>query len=284
MKVLHDIDAARRAVRDEQQAGHTVGLVPTMGALHEGHVSLIRAARSQCDTVAVTIFVNPLQFGPGEDLDSYPKTLDSDLGTCRACGVAVVFAPSSETMYPGETTTKIHVNRLTEGLCGELRPGHFDGVTTVVAKLFQILPANKAFFGEKDFQQLVVIRRMVDDLNMPIEIVACPTVRHPDGLAMSSRNANLSPKERSQALSLSKSLFCAADRVKLGEDRTGPLVDKIRSTIMAAGPAIIDYVKIVDAHTLESLETIDRPARICLAVRIGSCRLIDNVGIDAPPS
>lgn len=284
MKVLHDIDATRRTVREEQQAGHTVGLVPTMGALHEGHVSLIRAARSQSDAVAVTIFVNPRQFGPGEDLDAYPRTLDQDLATCRACGVSLVFAPSNETMFPGDTRTKIHVNRLTEGLCGDQRPGHFDGVTTVVAKLFQILPANKAFFGEKDYQQLVVIKRMVDDLNIPIEIVACPTVRHPDGLAMSSRNANLSPQQRAQALSLSQSLFCAADRVKLGEARSAPLVDQIRSTLTAAGPAIIDYVKIVDARTLESLETIDRPARICLAVRIGSCRLIDNVGIDAPPS
>ena len=282
MKVLHDIDVTRRAIRDQQQSGHTVGLVPTMGALHEGHLSLIRTARAQCDTVAVTIFVNPLQFGPNEDLAEYPETMEEDLAKCEAEGVSVVFAPSETTMYPGDVVTTVHVRRLTEGLCGGRRPGHFDGVATVVAKLFQIIPADKAFFGEKDFQQLVVIRQMVQDLNIPIEIVACPTVREPDGLAMSSRNAYLSPQERRQAVLLSKSLFAAADHVKMGERGTSSLVDEIRTTIATAEPATIDYVEIVDARTLESLEQIDRQARICAAVHFGSCRLIDNVGIDAP--
>ncbi len=282
MKVLHDIDETRRAIRDQQQSGRTVGLVPTMGALHEGHLSLIRTARAQSDAVAVTIFVNPLQFGPNEDLAAYPESMEDDLANCEVEGVSVVFAPSEKTMYPGDAVTKIHVRRLTEGLCGGRRPGHFDGVATGVAKLFQIIPADKAFFGEKDYQQLVVIRQMVQDLNIPIEIVACPTVREPDGLAMSSRNAFLSPHERSQAVLLSKSLFAAADRVKTGERGTSSLVDEIRTIIATAETATIDYVEIVDARSLELLEQIDHPARICVAVHFGSCRLIDNVGVDAP--
>ena len=235
MKVLHDIDVTRWAIREQQQSGRTVGLVPTMGALHEGHLSLIRTAREQCDAVAVTIFVNPRQFGPSEDLGAYPRTMEEDLAMCEAEGVSVVFAPSETTMYPGDAVTTIQVSRLTEGLCGGRRPGHFDGVATVVAKLFQILPAERAFFGEKDYQQLVVIRQMVQDLNIPIQIVACPTVRDPDGLAMSSRNAYLSPQERRQAISLSGSLFAAADRVKMGERGTSPLINEIRKTIATAG-------------------------------------------------
>ena len=282
MDVLNDIAVSRDAIRALQRNGRVVGLVPTMGALHEGHLSLIRAARTRCSAVAVTIFVNPTQFGPGEDYEAYPQTLDADLHACEAEGVDLVFAPGVTTMYPAGTQTTVHVSGLTEVLCGPCRPGHFDGVTTIVAKLFQILPADIAFFGEKDYQQLVVIRQMVRDLNMPIEIVACPTVREPDGLALSSRNAYLSGSERKAAPVLSRALFSAANRAGAGELDVAALVRGIREEILAAGPVSIEYVDIVDAETLTPLTTIDRPARICLAARIGSCRLIDNVPVDGP--
>ncbi|UCE61723.1 MAG: pantoate--beta-alanine ligase, partial [Phycisphaerales bacterium] len=191
MDVFTDIDACRSAVRDLHRGGVTVGLVPTMGALHEGHLSLIRTAHRRCDAVTVTIFVNPTQFGPNEDFRAYPRVLDSDLAACEAEGVDIVFTPDVEAMYPSDAHTTIHVDQLTDVLCGPCRPGHFDGVATVVAKLFQIVPADFAFFGEKDYQQLAVIQQMARDLNIPIEVVACPTVREPDGLAMSSRNAYL---------------------------------------------------------------------------------------------
>jgi pantoate--beta-alanine ligase len=279
MDVLTQIEPCRRAVRAAQHAGRVVGLVPTMGALHEGHMSLVRAARGQCDLVAVTIFVNPTQFGPGEDLDQYPRTWDADLAACESAGVDLIFAPQATTMYPEDSSTSVRVSGVTEGLCGAFRPGHFEGVATIVAKLFMVLPADRAFFGEKDYQQLVVIRRMVRNLMIPIEIVPCPTVREPDGLAMSSRNAYLSPDERIQAASLSRALFAAVDQLQAGERRAARLTDRVRNAILAAGPATIEYVDVVDAETLEVLPVIDRPARLCLAVRIGACRLIDNIGL-----
>jgi len=279
MVVLEEIEPCRRAVRDAQRSGHTVGLVPTMGALHEGHFSLIRAARERCDRVAVTIFVNPTQFGPGEDYQTYPRTLESDLAACETEGVDLVFHPATETVYPEGAKTTVHVNGVTKGLCGPCRPGHFDGVATVCAKLFNILPADLAFFGEKDYQQMVMIRRMALDLNLPIEIVPCPTVREPDGLAMSSRNAYLSADERKQAASLSRGLFAAADRIAVGERRAAAIVAIIRDQVLSAGPADIEYIEVVDPDTLESLKRIEQPVRICLAVRIGSCRLIDNIGV-----
>jgi len=297
MQVHTDIDTCRNAVRAFQRAGHTFGLVPTMGALHEGHRSLIRAAKARCARVAVTIFVNPTQFGPAEDFAAYPRPLEADLGACEQAGADIVFTPTVETMYPGtmypgarfpgarfqsRTSTTVHVSGLTDVLCGPLRPGHFDGVATVVAKLFQILPADAAFFGEKDYQQLAVIRQMVRDLNIPVEIVGCPTLREPDGLAISSRNAYLNPAQRRQAGSLSRALFAAVDRVRRGERNVAALVGGIREEILSAGPARIEYVDVVDADTLALLSIVDRPARICLAVRLGSCRLIDNVGVDAP--
>jgi len=284
MNVLKDIDSARVAVRVLQQAGGTVGLVPTMGALHEGHASLIRAAKARCTRVAVTIFVNPTQFAPAEDFAAYPRPLQADLDSCEREGVDLVFTPTVETMYPSGVKTSVHVSGLTDVLCGPRRPGHFDGVATVVAKLFHILPADAAFFGEKDYQQLAVIRRMVRDLNIPVEIVGCPTVREPGGLAMSSRNAYLTPAQRNQSGSLSLALFRAANQISAGKRNTAMIVDGIREAITTAGPAQIEYVEIVDADTLEPLTIIDRPARICLAVKIGSCRLIDNIGIDAPPT
>ncbi len=284
MQVHKDIDSCRQAVRAVQRDGGSLGLVPTMGALHEGHVSLIRAAKARCSNVAVTIFVNPTQFAPSEDFAAYPRPLQADLDACKRSGVDLVFTPAVETMYPSGVKTTVHVSGLTDVLCGPRRPGHFDGVTTVVAKLFHILPADVAFFGEKDYQQLAVIRQMVTDLNIPIEIVGCPTVREPDGLAMSSRNAYLTAAQRTQATCLSCALFDAAERIREGRRDVSPIIDGIRNEIASAGPAQIEYVDVVDANSLESLSTVDRPARICLAVRIGMCRLIDNVGVDSAPT
>ncbi len=280
MLILKDIEPGRRAVRDAQRTGHSVGLVPTMGSLHEGHLSLIRAARERCGYVAVTIFVNPTQFGPNEDYESYPRTLEADLRACEKAGVDLVFNPSVETIYPQGAQTTVHVSLVTQGLCGAGRPGHFDGVATVCAKLFNILPADAAFFGEKDYQQMVMIRRMARDLNLPIEIVSCPTLREPDGLAMSSRNAYLSNEERRQAGGLNRALLAAADRVAAGERNVQNITGTIRQEIVAEGPTNIEYVDVVDAKTIEVLQVVDRPARICLAVRIGSCRLIDNVAVN----
>jgi len=281
MRVESNIRACRNEVRAVRAAGATVGLVPTMGALHDGHVALMRRARERTRYVAVTIFVNPTQFAPGEDFGKYPRNLDADLEVCRAAEVDLVFTPNVAAMYGSGTQTLVHVAALTEGLCGPFRPGHFDGVATVVAKLFHILPADVAFFGEKDYQQLAVIRRMVTDLNISVEIVACPTVREHDGLAMSSRNAYLSPAERRQAGSLSAALFAAVNRVAEGQRGTAEITRGIREAIVAAGPCRIDYIEVVDAQTLARLAAVDRPARICLAVHIGSCRLLDNVAVDA---
>lgn len=280
MLVIEDLTRCRETVQSVRDDGKVTGVVPTMGALHEGHLSLVAAARRRCEFVAVTIFVNPTQFGPGEDYDAYPRTLPADLGACEAAGVDLVFTPTAEAMFPSDTRTTVRVSGLTEGLCGAHRPGHFDGVTTVVAKLFNAVPAELAFFGEKDYQQTVVIRRMVTDLNIPVEIVPCPTTREADGLAMSSRNAYLSPTGREQAVVLSRSLFAAAKRITAGERDAADILEAIRNEIAAAGPCDMEYVEIVDCETLAPLSNVDRPARICLAVRIGGCRLIDNVGVD----
>jgi len=281
MLVVTTVDKGREAVRDAQRLGRIVGLVPTMGALHEGHLSLVREARRRCQYVALTIFVNPAQFAGGEDYAVYPRPLEADLAACRTAGVDLVFAPEVGTMYGPDAKTTVRVASLTEVLCGPRRPGHFEGVTTVVTKLFNILPADLAFFGEKDYQQLTVIRRMVADLNLPIEVVGCPTVREPDGLAMSSRNSYLSAAHRRQASCLSRALFAARDAAAAGQRDVQKLVSAVRKTILDAGPADVEYVEIVDAATLQALAVIDRPARICLAVRIGPTRLIDNVAVDA---
>lgn len=262
-------------------AGRRIGFVPTMGALHEGHRSLIRAARAACQDVIVSIFVNPTQFGPGEDFDRYPRPLEADLAACCAEGVDAAFCPSVQEMYSQDAATKVTVSRLAEGLCGAHRPGHFDGVTTVVAKLFNIVQADVAFFGQKDAQQAAVIRRMVRDLCIPIEIVVCPTVREPDGLAMSSRNVYLSPAERTQALSLSAALRWAQERVATGERKTLELVRGMRRQIEAAGPCAIDYIEIVDAEELTPKAVVEGRCLVALAVRIGKTRLIDNVVVEA---
>ncbi len=280
MNVAYTIGQVRQAVRAAREQGRSIHFVPTMGALHEGHFSLIRAARRPDGFVVVSIFVNPTQFGPNEDFTKYPRPVEQDLAGCRREGVDLVFLPAPEEMYPPGSRTVVHVPGLTETLCGPHRPGHFDGVATVVTKLFNIVQPDRAYFGQKDAQQAVVIRRMVADLDMPIEIVVCPTVREPDGVAMSSRNAYLSPAQRRQARCLSESLRLAERMVRDGERRARLIIEAMRAHIAAAGPCEIDYIAAVDPETLEPVETIDRPCMFALAVRIGSTRLIDNLVLD----
>lgn len=280
MQNLHTIEQVREFIGHARRAGLRVGFVPSMGAIHEGHRSLFRAARANSDVVIVSIFVNPTQFGPGEDFDRYPRPVEADLAACREEGVDAVFCPSVEEMYPPASATSVTVSRLTEGLCGAHRPGHFAGVTTVVAKLFNIVQPDTAYFGQKDAQQAAVIRRMVRDLFFPVEIVVCPTVREPDGLAMSSRNAYLSPQERVQARSLSAALRWAQEQVRAGR-RDGPeLIREMRRRIEAAGPCFIDYIEIVDPEDLRPKAVVEGPCLIALAVRIGNTRLIDNVMVE----
>lgn len=277
---LQTISAVRQHLREHRLATRRIGLVPTMGALHEGHRSLIRAARSGCDVVVVSIFVNPTQFAPGEDFDRYPRSLDADLAACRAEGADVVFCPSAADMYPPGSVTTVAVSELAEGLCGAHRPGHFTGVATVVTKLFNIVQPDVAYFGQKDAQQVAVIRRMVRDLFLPLEIVVCPTVREADGLALSSRNAYLSPDERRRAVSLSAALRWAEAQVANGQRAAKPLVTEMYRQIQAAGPCSIDYIEVVDAEDLRPREQIFGRCLIAVAVRIGSTRLIDNVVVE----
>jgi len=257
--------------------GRTVGVVPTMGYLHEGHRALMRAARERCDFVVVTIFVNPLQFGAGEDLDRYPSDLTGDLAQCEAEGVDCVFAPARAEMYPRPVLTTVHVERLTEGLCGATRPTHFDGVATVVAKLFSIVGPSAAFFGRKDAQQLAVVTRMADDLNLPVEVVGCPLVREADGLALSSRNAYLSPEQRAAAPVLFDALRVAANAVVEGERDSQRLRDVITQTVGRAPGVDLEYVEISDAHDITPLDAVNGDVLVALAARLGGTRLIDNI-------
>ena len=255
-------------------------LVPTMGALHVGHLSLMRAAGQDGGYVVVSIFVNPTQFGPSEDFASYPRDESGDLAACRRVGVDLVLIPPVEEMYTPDSSTTVHVARLTETLCGAHRPGHFDGVATVVTKLFNIVQPDAAYFGQKDAQQLAVIRQMVRDLDMPIEIVGCPTVREADGLAVSSRNAYLSAPQRTQARCLSRALAEAQARVVDGETDPAAVIGAMRRTVEEAGPAWIDYISVVDPESMQPVRTIERAVLVALAVRIGPTRLIDNVQVD----
>jgi len=281
MKVAETIVEVRRLVETARGDGKTIGFVPTMGGLHEGHYSLIRAAGAECDYVVVSIFVNPTQFGPGEDLASYPRSLDRDVAGCRQRGAALVFAPSVDQMYGPGSLTQVTVSKLTETLCGRSRPGHFAGVCTVVAKLLNIVQPDKAFFGAKDYQQAVVVRRMVEDLNFPVEIVVCPTVREQDGLAMSSRNDYLTPDQRRQAAALYGALRLAEDRIRGSYPPAGEVIAAVREHLSANAPdGRIDYVQIVDPNDLTDVETTDGPVLVALAVRLGRARLIDNMLID----
>jgi pantoate--beta-alanine ligase len=276
-----------REVRDLQRwademraAGRRIALVPTMGALHEGHLSLVRIARSCADRVVVSIFVNPTQFAPGEDLARYPRDLEGDISKLRSAGVDIVFTPDKDEIYPEGDATRVEVERLTDGMCGRKRPGHFLGVTTVVARLFLAAKPHVAVFGEKDFQQLATIRRMTRDLLFDIEIVSGPTVREPDGLAMSSRNAYLNADARRQARALSVALQEARELVRSGEVEVDRLVEAARHRIQKEPLARVEYIEVRDAENLEPLERVNRRAVMALAVSIAGTRLIDNTVLE----
>jgi pantoate--beta-alanine ligase len=277
MKICCTIAEARAACLDARAGRRRLGLVPTMGALHEGHLSLVRAAKAQCAAVAVSIFVNPTQFGPTEDLSKYPRQFDRDCRLLEKEGVDILFAPPVEEVYPNGGVTWVLVESLSEKLDGRSRPGHFRGVTTVVAKLFHIIEPEAAFFGQKDAAQLAVIRCMVRDLNFPVEIVACPIVREPDGLAMSSRNAYLNREERSRALVLQRSLQKARWLFGDGERSVAKLISAAKEVFAGEPQVVLDYFEIVDPDTLDPVERISQKALVAVAAYVGGTRLIDNV-------
>ena len=274
MKVIEKIDALKRL---RQQLAEPVGFVPTMGYFHEGHLALVRQARAENPSVVVSIFVNPTQFGPQEDFNSYPRDPQRDLALLEKEQVDIVFMPSVAEMYPPQFSSWVEVGKVTERLEGASRPGHFRGVTTVVAKLFNIVQPTKAYFGQKDAQQLVVIKKMVADLNMNLEIVAVPTVREPDGLAMSSRNTYLNPQERKSATVLYQALGLAQKLFSQGEKDAERLRQEMTALIQKQPLADIDYISIADVETLDELNTVKSPSLVSLAVKIGKTRLIDNI-------
>lgn len=276
MEITGSIKRVREQVREWRKAGLTVGLVPTMGYLHEGHKSLIDKAVEQNDKVVVSVFVNPMQFGPTEDLESYPRDMDRDAALCEKAGASLIFHPEPEKMYDDNFSSFVDMNTLTGGLCGKTRPIHFRGVCTVVAKLFNIVTPDRAYFGQKDAQQLAVIRHMVNDLSFGIEIVGCPIIREEDGLAKSSRNTYLSEDERKAALVLSRSLKEGRKLVDAGEKDAAKVKKTITDIIEKEALAKIDYVEVVDWNTLEPVEKIDGPILTAIAVYIGKTRLIDN--------
>lgn len=273
LKIVKTVDAVRQSIPQNK----TIGFVPTMGFLHEGHLSLMKAAKEKSDYVIVSIFVNPTQFGPNEDLASYPRDLERDVELCRSVGVDLVFAPEVEEMYPSGYSTYVECEGdITKKLCGASRPSHFKGVTSVVNKLFNIVQPHMAFFGQKDAQQVAVIEKMVRDLNMPVQIISCPIVREADGLAMSSRNAYLSAEERKDALVLSQALKHAQSRLENGERNAGRLKDEMRDKIESISSSTVDYISIVSATTLEDITEVKGDVLFAVAVKIGKTRLIDN--------
>ena len=276
MNIAKTIQAVRTTTTVWKRAGLRVGLVPTMGYLHEGHASLIRRAVAECDKVVVSIFVNPTQFGPNEDLASYPRDIEHDTALCEELGAALIFNPEPAEMYPQGSATFVEVQGLNEHLCGRSRPTHFRGVCTVVNKLFNIVGPYAAYFGQKDAQQFAILSRMVRDLNMDIKMVGCPIVREEDGLAKSSRNAYLRPDERQAALILSRALNMGQSLLEQGETASVAVIRQMCEMIEAEPQARIDYVEVVDEATLSPLETVDRPVLVALAVHIGKTRLIDN--------
>ena len=281
MEVAETIKSVRRLVKAARSKGNKIGLVPTMGALHIGHICLIEKAVKGSDFVVVSIFVNPTQFGPGEDFEKYPRSFESDLEICRKAGVDIVFAPSPQEMYKKENLTWVNVEKLTEPLCGRSRPRHFRGVTTVCAKLFNIVEPDVAYFGQKDAQQAIVIKRMVADLNMPLEIVVCPTVREPDGLAVSSRNKYLSEQQRKDATYIYKSLKKCESLVEAGTTDSKTIIGEMKQILNQVSSIEIEYISIVDAESLQELERITGKVLAAVAVKIGSARLIDNIIVDA---
>ena len=277
MKTVKTISEVRAFVDEKRRAGNRIGFVPTMGFLHEGHASLMKAAKEKCDVVIVSIFVNPTQFGPGEDLETYPRDLIRDQNTCEAVGVDLIFAPEATEMYPEGYSTYVDCEgEITKQLCGASRPTHFKGVTSVVSKLFNIVQPDFAFFGQKDAQQVAVIEKMVRDLNMTVKIVPCPIVRESDGLAMSSRNTYLSVEQRKEALVLSQSLDIAKSKILEGERDADKIKAAIEDHIQSSPLAEIDYVSLVNVKTLLPLVTIEDEFLIALAVKFGKTRLIDN--------
>jgi pantoate--beta-alanine ligase len=279
MRIVKTVSEMRAEAEARTRTGDVVGLVPTMGFFHEGHLSLMRRARAECGLVVVSLFVNPTQFGPGEDLAAYPKDFDRDCALAGAEGVDVMFAPEPGEMYAGDHATFVNVERITGGLCGASRPGHFRGVATVVAKLFNVCLPRRAYFGLKDYQQVRVIETMIRDLNFPVELVRCPIVREPDGLAMSSRNSYLSAEERHAATVLRRALLAAGKRIEQGERDGGAIARQLRETIETEPLASVDYAEVVDAESLTPLARIQSAALLAVAVRIGRARLIDNLAV-----
>ena len=276
MKIVETIAEVRAQVKEWRAQGLSVGLVPTMGYLHEGHKSLIDRAVAENDKVVVSVFVNPMQFGAGEDLESYPRDMERDSALCENAGAALIFHPQPEEMYHKDFSSFVDMNTLTKGLCGKTRPIHFRGVCTVVSKLFNIVQPDKAYFGQKDAQQLAVIKHMVDDLNMNVEVIGCPIIREEDGLAKSSRNTYLSAEERKAALILSKTIFMGQKMVEEGETDAVKLVEAMKKNIETEPLAKIDYVKAVDGLTMQQVTELKSPALVAMAVYIGKTRLIDN--------
>lgn len=280
MKQIQEIDEVQDWVRQETAAGRRRVLVPTMGGLHEGHLSLMDLARKRAGKegrVVVSLFVNPTQFGPGEDLDAYPKSMERDRQLCEERGVDLLFAPQAQSMYAGDASVSVCESVLSQGLCGQSRPGHFDGVCTVVTKLFNLFQADAAIFGQKDFQQLAIIRRLVRDLNYPLEIIGGPIVRERDGLAMSTRNLNLSPEERSQAVVLRKTLLRAKQVLDGGERSVASLRELVQNELARSPLARLDYLETVQPDTLQSVEEVGETLLVAVAVFFGQTRLIDNL-------
>lgn len=276
VEVLRRIGDVRLRLGALRKPGVVIGLVPTMGALHAGHGSLIEAARRECAVVVASVFVNPIQFNQESDFEGYPRALERDLEFCEARGVDFVFAPGAEEMYPASLDTYVTVERLTDHLCGPRRPGHFRGVATVVAKLLHIVQPDRAYFGEKDAQQLAVIERMVRDLNMPVEIVPCPTVREADGLAMSSRNKLLTPAQRERAAVLYRALRAAAEEAKVRPEAAAMIA--AAKAELAEEPGIrLEYIEVVDAAEMQPVERVEAPVRVAIAAWAGETRLIDNI-------
>jgi pantoate--beta-alanine ligase len=284
IEIVRTVEELRARLGHWRTAAATVGLVPTMGALHAGHLALVRTALAECERVIVTLFVNPTQFGPKEDLAAYPRDEARDAALVGDAGAHLLFAPAVDIMYPAGSATSVAVARLSEGLCGDHRPGHFAGVATVVTKLLvQALP-DRAYFGEKDYQQLQVIRRLAVDLFLPVEIVGVPTVREPDGLARSSRNVYLSPAERAVAPALHATISAVARRLAGGKTPAAPEIERAKAELAKAGFARVDYVDVRDAATLAPIEVVTGAARVLAAAWLGRTRLIDNVPVEAPRS
>jgi pantoate--beta-alanine ligase len=277
MKIINDIDKMKTYARIMKKENKLVGLVPTMGYLHEGHLTVMRAARNQSDIVIMSIFVNPIQFGPGEDFKKYPRDIKRDEELVRSCGVDVIFYPKKEDMYPEDFSTYVNVESLTKELCGKSRPGHFRGVTTVVMKLFEIVKPDIAYFGQKDAQQAYVIKKMTEDLNMDITMKIMPTVREENGLAMSSRNSYLTKPEKKDASEIYKSLKLAEDLINSGQTDPKKVIKKMRDLLSKKPSLKIDYISIADTKTLKDVAAIDGEVLVAVAVFIGKTRLIDNI-------